>query len=692
MADFLNKAQLGVSSIPPQRVKDLGSDLMGLFGATDKALQTYNTIGANAAKLDHRELHFDVMANINSLERYAQSIPEDDYKGHMQVMDDVLKQKQRFSQELTKYTNHQAAYDAFSEASASSILTVDSHTTEVNKRVLKANQLSILYHNGEIAEGGLSNTNESFAVSQESLSAAGIGDDVAIDKTQGQFFAPLLAQASSNKDSQDMVSESSVIDTIAGYATHSKVSDFVNKHIFKNSELAQLYIKEDKQGNKTFGVTSPFSEEQNAKLVAMAEFYMNKYTPKESSYPFYILDGNIDMITEQLGSITPTTPIKDMQRIILSASNTIKQYQKSGEFTHIAGDKPATQKFAKLIADVKTKSNFVNALHSAKNSNKTVEEVANGGVTYEVVNPASIIYPDDKTIINKKANISSGDIEARYETLNTQASTYLANGKVVEAMALSHKYKQLTNKKSSFEKRMDTFINTGVNIATSKEEMSLYKTYAEDQFSKHLITREDYVHISTVVDATLAASKPDDKTLSPAAAMAFNDSMRQKSTMTFGVSSYDREIIKAVRQNAWFRDYGATPAHIGGTIDYLMANGLLTYSSTAEEKVDAVIANSIETVGKILVPKLRTSNGVAMDTKQMTTGMEKVIAKEQKDRKHTIDIDKKTTIISLDQTKTKYKIMYKMSSGVYAPPIFVTPQMLVDAVTPTTIRVQPKGK
>ena len=692
MADFLNKAQLGVSSIPPQRVKDLGSDLMGLFGATDKALQTYNTIGANAAKLDHRELHFDVMANINSLERYAQSIPEDDYEGHMQVMDDVLKQKQRFSQELTKYTNHQAAYDAFSEASASSVLTVDSHTTEVNKRVLKANQLSILYHNGEIAEGGLSNTNESFAVSQESLSAAGVGDDVAIDKTQGQFFAPLLAQASSNKDSQDIVSERSVIDT-TGYATHSKVSDFVNKHIFKNSELAQLYIKEDKQGNKTFGVTSPFSEEQNAKLVAMAEFYMNKYTPKEDgSYPFYILDGNVDMITEQLGSITPTTPVKDIQRIILSASDTIKQYQKSDEFTRVAGDKSATQKLAKLVADVKTKSNFVNALHSAENSNKTVEEVANGGVAYEVVNSASVIYPDDKTIINKKANISSGDIEARYETLNTQASTYLANGKVMEAIAVSHKYKQLTNKKSDFEKRMDTFVSTGVNIATSKEEMSLYKSYVEDQFSKHLMTREDYVHISTVIDATLSASKPDDKTLNSGAVMAFNDSMRQKSTMTFGASSYDKEIIKAVRQDPWFRDYGATPAHIGGTIDYLMANGLLTYSSTAEEKADAVIANSIETVGKILVPKLRTSKGVAMDTKQMTTGMEKVIAIAQKDRKHTIDIDKETTIISLDQTKTKYKIMYKMSNGVYAPPIFVTPQMLVDAVTPTTMRVQPKGK
>jgi len=115
MADFLNKAQLGVSSIPPQRVKDLGSDLMGLFGATDKALQTYNTIGANAAKLEYQQNSIDVTTRLGDIRtRLVDAKLRHDTEAIGNINNEVDAVTAELASNADKFKNHQAAYDAYS--------------------------------------------------------------------------------------------------------------------------------------------------------------------------------------------------------------------------------------------------------------------------------------------------------------------------------------------------------------------------------------------------------------------------------------------------------------------------------------------------------------------------------------------------------------------------------------------------
>lgn len=687
MPDFLQKYNFTSPDTTQRRVSSLGSDLMNLMGATQQAVKTYDVIGSQAAKLDHRELHYDVMTNINNLERAAQTLPEDDYENHSIIMEEIVSQKNRFSTELAKYSDHKAAYETFADASASSMLAIDSHTTEVNKRVLKANQLSVINHNGVLAESGLGNTNGVFSTSMSALAETGVSNEVSLDKTRGQFFAPLFAQAGINKDSQTLPDEQTVIG-VGGYATRDKVMQFVNDKILKGSELAQLYVTTDDKGNETFGVTSPFSEEQNAKLVGMAEFYMNKYKPKEEGgNPFYILNGNIDVISENLSKISADTPESDIAKSLYNATDMMKRYQNTEEYKLLGDDSAAMKKYTSVIANIQTKANWANALKSATARGLTVEEVELGGVQYEVINPASLLYPDDENVKSGKASISSSDVSSKYEIMNRQTTELLTQGKIAEALSLSNKYKQLTNKQSSFENRMETFTTTGISTATSKEDLSLYKQYIEDRFSRGLISEKDYVNSTRSINAAIGVSKPDDKTLSNAATMAFNDAQTTRAYSTFGASKYERDIIDTVKTSPYFADYAFNVNHIASTHSMLLADKTISYASTSKEVAKAIIENSIETVGKRLVPRLRQTNGVPLDDDQMNKGMKKVLKDIARQRGHAeIDTDEDNMEISIDSTKTKYVIRYKYSSGVWSPkPIHVTPKMLVDAVTPTRV-------
>lgn len=687
MPEFLQKYDFTSTNSMQRRVSSLGSDLMNLMGATQQAVKTYDVIGSQAAALDHRELHYDVMTNINNLERAAQSLPEDDYENHSRIMEEIVTQKNRFANELAKYTDHKAAYETFASASATSMLTIDSHTTEVNKRVLKANQLSIINHNGVLAESGLGNTESVFQTSVKALTETGVGSEEALNKTRGQFFTPLFSQAGINKDSQTIPDEQSVIG-IGGFATRDRVMQFMNEKILKDSELAQLYVTTDEAGNETFAVTSPFSEEQNAKIVAMADFYMNKYRPKEDGgNPFYILNGNIDAIKESMSKISADTPESDIAKSLYNATDMMKRYQNTEEYKMLGDDSAAMKKYTSIIADIQTKANWANALKSATDRGLTVEEVALGGVQYDVMNPASLLYPDDKNIKHGKASINSSDISSKYEILNRQTTDLLSQGNVVGALALSNRYKQLTNKQSSFENRMETFTTTGISTATTKEELSQYKQYIEDRFSRGLISEKDYVNSTRSIDAAIGVSKPDDKTLSINAVSAFNDAQTNRAFTTFGASKYERDIIDTVKTDPYLSDYAFDVNHIASTHSMLLADKTITYASTSEEVAKAIIENSIETVGKRLVPRLRQTNGIPLDDDQMNKGMEKILKDTAKQRGHAeIDTDADNMEISIDSTKTKYVIRYKYSSGVWSPNrIYVTPKMLVDAVTPVTV-------
>ncbi len=51
-----SKQQLSVGSVPQKRVKDLGSDLMGLFGSVGKGINTYAKIGEQTAGIDANDM------------------------------------------------------------------------------------------------------------------------------------------------------------------------------------------------------------------------------------------------------------------------------------------------------------------------------------------------------------------------------------------------------------------------------------------------------------------------------------------------------------------------------------------------------------------------------------------------------------------------------------------------------------
>lgn len=106
---------LGVGGVPQHRVKNLGDDLMGLFGAVGKGVQTYDTIGETAANLEFKEKSQQVAEQIRLLNEASvgqDNNPEfwDGYNNHVESITAEL------VAEGDKFKNHKAAYNEYNNA------------------------------------------------------------------------------------------------------------------------------------------------------------------------------------------------------------------------------------------------------------------------------------------------------------------------------------------------------------------------------------------------------------------------------------------------------------------------------------------------------------------------------------------------------------------------------------------------
>lgn len=107
---------LGVGGVPQHRVKNLGDDLMGLFGAVGKAVQTYDVIGEQAAQIDFISQAADYNEELSQWKQA--SVAQDNNPDFFREYDNRVAE---ISAELVasgdKYKNHNAAFNKYNALS-----------------------------------------------------------------------------------------------------------------------------------------------------------------------------------------------------------------------------------------------------------------------------------------------------------------------------------------------------------------------------------------------------------------------------------------------------------------------------------------------------------------------------------------------------------------------------------------------
>lgn len=681
MAEFLGKSQVSINA--PQSdvaVKNLGADLMSMFGAVGKAAETYNVIGENAALLEYRDTATKVNANIEGIKRSALELAPDDVDGHAAVYTQLDDQKKNFADRLSNFSGHTAAYDKFSQGAASSIGMIDNEMTTAKASWIKSTQLNesnTVIANGESLK--LSATPEAFDASAFSLEGVHLGKDKALELAQNSYFAPAFAEMMKNTDSKDAEQEMSVVDPEVGYATHEKVSEFMNAQILNEYPLAKIYVGVDQAGNKTLRVASKFTNEQEQKILGIANMYMGKKTPKkDGSYPFYVLKGNEEAIGNALSSIKPDMEPTQVSGIFADVSTKFSAYIESDEFkTHIKLGDPELNRVAKLWSDIQTAHNKQNAIYAYRNAGKTQAEGQAGLLNYEVANPTTWInnrygLGDAAAIKPSKAKISASDIESSYKGIDIKAQALFDQGQIPQALALSNHYMTVTSNPSGLDAKFDQFKTKGITTATTAKELSAMGAIADDKYGRKQMSITEYSTIKRAITAATNTLKDPKATLTADSVASMNTELSRAAYMTFGDDKYEKDILTAVKQEPWFRDYNTPNSVVAQTVTHLVATGKMAVGDSPEAVSKLLVANMAEAPNKMLVTRLD-----GLENAQIQNGMTRYIKDEAKRQGINIDMSPKNMQITTNRNATQYVVQYRLPNGEWAPKgIHITPNML----------------
>jgi hypothetical protein len=179
MAEFMNKYNLGISGAMQHQAQNLGSDLLNLFGAVGKGADTYNQIGAFAAKLDFADKQRQSLEELSSINVALSAAKEsNDVEAMnllMQRVDDITSS---ITADREKYSNHKAAYETYSELSLDYGSQVRSkYQSSIGESIIQANKVNrfnnVSYRNTKLSQSGLSVSIKDIELDAESVAMYG---------------------------------------------------------------------------------------------------------------------------------------------------------------------------------------------------------------------------------------------------------------------------------------------------------------------------------------------------------------------------------------------------------------------------------------------------------------------------------------------------------------------------------------
>ena len=671
MADFLGKSQVQVGGIEPQRVANLSEGLAGLLGATAKGVEAYNTIGETAAKLDFRDISHNTATAMTGVERRMSELAPDDVEGYETLMGEVESLKSNYTTNLSKYSGHKAAFDVFSDSASTAILQLDSKANIINGHRHKAAGLQNLTAVAKDGDLGLLANQTSFDTSITSLRP--FYGEKAVAATQTAYFEPLYAQAVQNKNSKNIEEERSVIDPKLGYATVDTVSAFMNKEILKDSEMASIGIVTDVDGKQTFKVNSKFTEEQNSRLVALANFYMGQHVPApsgERQYPF--LNALADTVSKTETTIQNTDSVPELQRTMLEIKNQFDAYMTNPEKESITKDSPQHQKLYSTYASAVTAVNKRTAVLNAVASGHTVAENTAAPVEYRIQNFAKLMYPEDTTTKDSVGTVSNDEIKAAYKHLDNQAlAAFQANNPAL-AQALSEQYTRMTGEDSQLNKMIGVVTKTGISTATTVQEVSAQRKLVEEKFARGEMSETDYFAVMRGFDAQITHADKNGK-LTAAGGTGMRTALSGKATEKWSANPNNQKKLEAAKTTPWLSDARISAETFQSTEKVLIKRGLMKPWDDPSA-IGALVANNlVYGMNKTLLPKLDPSLG----ENQMISGMSQFIKTYAKQKKININTDPDNISISVDPSSTAYLVKYKLSSGVWSTDnVLITPKQI----------------
>ena len=663
------KRSLDIQAVPQQRVDNLQQDLSNLMGVASQGMKVADTIGVTAAELDFRDMSFNASRKLSELDRRMTELPADDADGFRALMDESEGIKRDFTVNASKYKDHKDAFDSFTSSTAELFGKIDAKENVYNQNRHKAEGLQNLNAVSADGELGLDANYTSFSASKKSL-VSHLGEDKALETTQVAYFEPLYAQASINRDSKTIDEEMSVVDGALGYATREKVADFINSKVLNKSEMASLYITKDIDGNETFAVKSSFTDTQNAKLIAMANFYMGKHAPAsngEKQYPY--LNALDDVTSKTVATIPATDSIYELQAMTKKLEKQFSDYELNPEYGTIEKDSPQHQKLYKTNADAMTAINKRTAILNASNSGRTVAENTASPLTYEIKNFAVLMHPEQGGT-HSVGLISNDELKASYKHFDNESLAAFQANDSARATMLSDKYKRLTGEPSQLDGYIKTLVNSGISTATTVKEVSAQKELITKQFNSGHLSQAEYYTAMRGLDAQITHADKDGK-LTPASHTGMKTAMESRRSETWTADPENQKKLKAAKQSPWLSDAKITSATFQETEQMLVNKGLMKHWDNPEAVGKLVAENLVYGMNKTLLPKLDAS----LDENQMVKGMSQFIRQYAKQKN--IKINPETISIGLDPSKTTYLVHYKLSSGTWSTDnILISPKQI----------------
>jgi hypothetical protein len=506
---------------------------------------------------------------------------------------------------------------------------------------------------------GLRATIGSFEAGVVSLSP--LGKDAALEYTQKSYFNPLFAQATNNKVSVSPAEEAYAVIGANGIADVYRVMEYGNNRILKGSDMAKFGVTEDGFGNKNFFVESPFTEEQNSKLIGMLDSLMSKHTTQNASTTFPVWEGTKQAIGSVVSSITNTKTLEELNAIESKIDTQFSNYSAHPEFGSIPFASAKSIDIFKELASSKTEVNKRRAVINAVNSGLTSAEVETSAVTYSVVNAATLMYPEDKSIQNSTARISSGDMNTIYTHMNTQADALFTSGDPTQAFYANNKFKNMSGSVSSnLDTRMALAETQGQMVVTNISQVSAYKEMTQKRYDMGLIPQNQYTTAMMGYDVLIRTADANGN-ITPKSKQAQADSFRNKRAYHWDDDIGNQKIRQSVQSYPWIGSAKVSSQALSDTQQMLITSGKMKMSDSSEAQGELIAKNLVYGMNKTLLPKL---NGI--EENQLSVGMELGIKAYAKKVGKNISTKPDDIEIILNGGRNAYLVKYKESNGQYA--------------------------
>lgn len=390
MPEFLPKSQVQVSGIGTPRVSELANDLSSLFGTVTKGAETFAQVGEQAAKLEFNALYQDAIAKQDALKLEAMKLKDDDVEGHVWIAEKAKEIQSVFAQKLPDFAYNQIAYDTFKNASATALHQMSDYNQEFLKSSQNASKIRSYNSVDEAFKIGLKATKEVFDTNVAQLSIVAGTEQKGFDDAQKILFGHAWNTISNNANSispfdtrMELMDQN--VDGVT-FSSHEKVAEFMNKRILQNSETAKVKVIK-KDGVKTFAIDGLFSEEQNSKIIELADSYISMMQKPEGAKDYWI---GLKELTDSIDA-TVSKNLSQMSRgasaIVWDEVNRLsKIYLASPEGKKLQSDPNKLYEYHKALSKVSQEGSKKDAMmRIAENPDALLKLKAGDGENYSYI-------------------------------------------------------------------------------------------------------------------------------------------------------------------------------------------------------------------------------------------------------------------------------------------------------------------